>query len=392
MATDPNTPVYLDYNATAIMLPQARAAMMEAQESYPGNPSSPHRFGQAARSALEAGRARIAHRLGVERRDVIFTSGGSESNNTVLRSAAGLKPAGHIIISPLEHPSVLAACERLEAEGVAISRLPVDSEGRVEPSAVGALMRPDTRLVSVMTANNETGVIQPLPELVEQVRKHEGGRRVPVHTDAVQAFGRIPLPLAAWDVDYATITAHKLGGPKGIGALVCRDARPVSSLIVGGAQERGMRAGTESVFLVEGFATAADWACDHLGQLASRLNGFRDALESGLDAETGFFINGAGARRVPNTMNLGFEGVSAESLVIALDLAGVAISTGSACSSGAMEPSHVLMAMNVPPHRLESAVRISMGHGTREEDMDRCGDALAREARRLRDIARERAS
>jgi len=384
-------PIYLDYNATAPVLPEVAERMQAALTGLPGNPSSPHRFGQRAKDVLEAARGRVGAALGFSRREVYFTSGGSEGNNLLLRGLA--REAGaHVITSPIEHPSVLRTCAWLEGQGIAVSYLPVDGRGVVEVEAVAGLLRPETRLVSMMAANNETGVIQPLQRLAALVREHAAGRPVAVHSDAVQAFGRIPLALGEWGVDAATVTAHKLGGPKGIGAVALREGLAVPALIHGGSQERGLRAGTESVFLAEGFAAAVEWVWERLEAQAAQWTALRDRLIAHLEGENGFFLNGAGAERLPNTANLGFAGVSAQSLLVALDLAGVAISTGSACQSGSIEPSHVLQAMGLPEERIGASVRVSLGHGTVEADIDRCAEAMRAEVARLRRTARRHAS
>ena len=380
--------IYLDYNATAPLHPAARERMLAAWEAVPGNPSSPHRFGQAARDALETARAHLAALLGWSRREVVFTSGGTEGNNALLRWPAAEPGPAHVITSPIEHPSVLRCAEWLDAQGVAVDTLPVDAHGVVQVEAVDGLLRPETRLVSVMAVNNETGVIQPLAELAQRVRAAERaqgcGRPVVIHSDAVQAFGRMALDARAWGVDALTVAAHKLGGPRGIGAVTCREGLQVPPLLLGGRQERDRRAGTESVALAEGFVGAAAWVDAEREALNARIGALRDRLVAHLADAPGFFLNGAEAARVPNTANLGFAGVSAQSLLVALDLRGVAVSTGSACSSGAIEPSHVLRAMGVPAERLEASLRISLGYGTTEAEVERCAEVLRDEVKRLR--------
>lgn len=381
---------YLDYNATAPLLPAARQAMVHALAQWPGNPSSPHQAGQAARAALEDCRARIAGLLGLARREIIFTSGGSEANNLLLRGMAA--PGAHYIISPLEHPSVLETCAALAAQGVMVDRLPVTADGVVDVGALGRLLRPETVLVSVMTANNETGVVQPIAELAAAVRAQQGERHIVVHTDAVQAFGRIPVTPADWDVDAVTLAAHKLGGPKGIGALALRGTLPLRPLITGGRQERDLRAGTESVFLAAGFAAAATDACAERETRMGRIDALRQELEQRLLGLAGTRVHGAKAPRMPNTINVGVSGVAAESLVIALDLQGIAVSTGSACSSGALAPSHVLLAMGLSESEAREGVRISLGWATTADDTARCATALLAEARRLREQSARAAS
>jgi cysteine desulfurase len=376
--------IYLDYNATAPLLPAALERMQAALRDFTGNPSSPHAFGQAARDALESARSGIARRLGCSRRELTFTSGGSESNNTVFRAMAeGARPA-HVITTPIEHPSVLRCCDWLQAHGVAVSYLPVNADGLADVDAVTRLIRPETRLVSMMAANNETGVIQPLERLAEQVRAAPHGEAILLHSDAVQAFGRVPLPILSWGYDAVTVAAHKLGGPKGIGALALRRPEAVPALLLGGRQERDRRAGTESVSLAQGFWAATEWVWDHTPALQRHMESLRDRLIDRLSSGPGFFLNGAQAPRLPNTASVGFLGVPAQSLVVATDLAGLAISTGSACSSGAMEPSHVLTAMGLAPERIAASLRISLGWANSAEEVDRAADILLEEAQRLR--------
>lgn len=391
MTMGEQAPIYLDYNATAPVLPVAAERMQAALSGLPGNASSPHGFGRRAKDALEAGRERLAELLGFNRREVYFTSGGSESNTMLLRWPGLEQGPAHVITSPIEHSSVLRTCEWLEGRGVAVSYLPVSGEGVVEVGAVTELMRPETRIVSLMAANNETGVIQPVRELAALVRQAETARPVLLHCDAVQAFGRVPQAFAEWGVDAVTVAAHKLGGPKGIGAMALRGGHGVPGLVLGGGQERGLRAGTESVFLVEGFTAATEWVWARFAENATRLEGLRDRLIARLSEEEGFFLNGAGAPRLPNTVNAGFHGISAQSLLVAMDLAGVAISTGSACQSGAVEPSHVLTAMGLPEERVRASVRISLGHGSSEADVERCAEVMLGEVERLRAGARRHA-
>ena len=376
-------PIYLDYNATAPLMPEAKEAILQAWAEYPGNPSSPHAFGQSARDALEEYRTSLAGWVGFHRREFLITAGGTESNNTILRQAGLTGAGGHIITSPIEHPSVLESCAWLSRRGVAVDYLPVSGEGVVDVGAVGALIRPDTRLVSLMAANNETGVIQPVAELVKAVREAQGDRTIPVHCDAVQAFGRIALPADAWGVDALTLAAHKLGGPKGIGALAVREGIPLEGLLLGGAQERGRRAGTESVALAAGFQEAAHRRIEKLELDTERVRTLRDRMAGALSDLPGYFLNGAKAFRLPNTLNLGFTGISAQSLLVSLDLKGVAVSTGSACSSGAMEPSHVLRAMGLPDELLHAALRISLGPESTLEEVDRAIDIFRIEVLRL---------
>jgi cysteine desulfurase len=376
--------IYLDYNASAPLLPAAFEGMQAALREFPGNPSSPHAFGQAARDALESARAGIAARLGCSRRELIFTSGGSEANNTIFRAVAeGPRPA-HVITTPIEHPSVLRCCEWLRAQGVEVSLLPVGQDGVVDVEAVAGLIRPETRLISVMAANNETGVVQPLKRLARRVRAAPHGGALLLHTDAVQAFGRVPCLPFAWGFDAVTIAAHKLGGPKGIGALALRHPEALAPLVLGGRQERERRAGTESVALAQGFRAAVEWVWERTPALQQEMEALRERLVQRLAEAPGFFLNGQGAPRLPNTVSGGFLGVPAQSLLVAADLAGVAVSTGSACSSGAMEPSPVLRAMGLPPERVASSLRISLGWASTAEEVERAADILLEQAHRLR--------
>lgn len=392
MAAKGNPPIYMDYNATAPVLPAAAARMQAALTALPGNPSSPHGFGQRAKDALEAARRRLAEMLGFNRREVFFTSGGSEGN-TMLLAWLGLQGSkAHIITSPIEHPSVLRTCEWLQERGVQVSTLPVHENGVVQVEAVGELMRPETVMVSLMAANNETGVIQPLAQLATAVRKYETRRPVLIHSDAVQALGRIAVDFKGWGLDAVTVAAHKMGGPRGIGAVALGDGFEVPALVMGGGQERGRRAGTESVFLVEGFMGALEQVWEDFERRALRVEELRDRLLGHLSGCEGYFLNGAGAPRLPNTANLGFSGVGAQALLVAMDLAGVAISTGSACQSGAVEPSHVLLAMGLSAERVAASVRISLGHGTTGDEVDRCAEVMLAEVKRLRGMGRRQAS
>ena len=386
--TSPSTaPIYLDYNATAPVMPQVIQRIVEAQQRFPGNPSSPHQFGQEARAALEEARRGLAAALGFDRREVFFTSGGSESNNQMFSWLADLERPTHLITSPIEHPSVLQNCKWLESKGVAVSYLPVDTQGRVQVEAVGELIRPETRMVSLMAANNETGVLQPLENLVTRVREAEqtlGMGKVLIHTDAVQAFGRVPFPVTQWGVDSVTLAAHKMGGPRGVGLLALRDGWQIPPMIRGGGQERGLRAGTENVALAQGFLAAVETVLEEREATEQRLVGLRDHLMTLLKDEEGFFVNGNDAERLPNTLNCGFEGVPAQALLVAMDMAGVAVSVGSACQSGAIEPSHVLQAMGLSEQRVLSSLRISMGWATTQLEVERCAEVMVAEAQRLR--------
>jgi len=365
-------PSYLDYNATAPLKPAVIEAMVGALGAT-GNPSSVHRAGQSARRALERARAAVAALAGAPPDAVVFTSGGTEANNQALRSVGG-----PCLVSAVEHDSVLAAAPAAE-------RLPVDGAGRIELARLAerlAATRP--ALVSVMLANNETGVVQPVAEVAELARRHGAL----VHCDAVQAAGKLTLDRAALGADFVTLSAHKLGGPQGVGALVLADGIEPAALMRGGGQERRWRPGTENLPGIVGFGRAAELALeDH--EWATRVGALRDRLEALILAiAPAARIYGRGAERLANTSCLSMPGVSNQTQLIALDLAGVAVSTGSACSSGKVGPSHVLAAMGVPPAEAASAIRVSLGWASSAADVDRLVDAWTRLYERTREPVR----
>lgn len=356
-----DAPIYLDYNATAPVKPAVAEAMAEALLA-PGNPSSVHGFGRAARKRVEDARERIAALVDCAPAELIFTAGGTEANNTALKGAGRRA----IVASAIEHPAVLRAAE---ARAGTLVLLPVDAEGRVDMAALdGALAAhgPDA-LVSVMLANNETGVIQPVAEIAARAR----AAGALVHCDAVQAPGRIPLSFAALGVDMMSLSAHKFAGPKGIGALVVRAGLDVAPLVHGGGQERGRRGGTENGAGIVGFGAAAALAREDLAR-AGEIAALRDRLEARLrETEPAVRVFSAGAARLPNTSCVTMPGVQSETQVMGLDLAGAAVSAGSACSSGKVEPSHVLRALGAPDEVGGCAIRVSLGWATTEREIDR---------------------
>ena len=357
-------PVYLDHNATTAVRPAVRDAVAEALE-LTGNASSVHRFGRAVRSLIEDARERVAALLGARPRDIVFTSGGTEANALALRGAAQGSDRPQVLASAVEHPSVLKAAPGIES-------LPVDADGVIDLSALDARLAADATpaLVSVMLANNETGVIQPLAEVSEIARRH-GAR---VHCDAVQAAGKIAVDPAGLGVDMVSLSAHKIGGPTGVGALVLFGDADISALLQGGGQERGRRAGTENVPGIAGFGVAAEAAQGGLSDFAT-LGAWRDGIEAVLGGHAGVRVFGAGVSRLANTSCLTMPGVQAEQQIIALDLAGVAVSAGSACSSGKVEPSHVLAAMGAPADEAATAIRVSLGWNTTEDEVQRFVEA-----------------
>jgi cysteine desulfurase len=351
-----------------------------------GNPSSVHVYGQRAKAMLDRARHSVAALVGGDPAEIVFTSGGTESDNLALRGAAeALEPLGrkHFVASAIEHEAVLQTAKALARRGWRVTLLPVDESGRVAPETLAAALAPDTALISVMHANNEIGTVQPIRELSALAHAHDAV----FHTDAVQSAGKIPVDARALGVDLLSISAHKFYGPKGIGTLWIRRGTRLASVMTGGRQERNRRAGTENVPAIAGLQVAADLAVEKLAVEGPRLAALRDRLEAGIVREVpGTAVNGAPDQRVPNTTNISFDGVEAESLLIALDLDGVAVSTGSACSSGTLEPSHVLKAMGFPLHRTQNSIRFSLGAGNTEAEIDRVIALLPAIVERLRRV------
>ena len=368
-----NSRVYLDWNATAPLRSEARRAMLHAFD-LAGNPSSVHSEGRAARAIVEKARGALAHALNVTAGDVVFTSGGTEANALAL--APGLRIAGgaaieRLIVSAVEHPSVLSG-GRFSRDRIALA--PVTGQGVIDIQALTKLLASGPpALVSVMLANNETGAVQPISEVASLV--HEAGGIL--HVDAVQALGRIPIDMRALGADLATVSGHKIGGPKGVGALIVVNGRleGLPPLIAGGGQERNRRAGTENVSGIAGFGAAIETATTSLATERERQTRPRDQLETGLRSIPGARIFADGVARLPNTVLFAAPGLKSETAVIAFDLEGIAVSAGSACSSGKIQPSHVLSAMAVPPELARGAVRLSLGCGTEERDIVRCIEA-----------------
>ncbi len=372
--------VYLDANATTPVLPEVVDAMRPFWEERFGNAAAVHGFGRGARAAVEGAREQLAGLLNARPSEIIFTSGGTESDNQAL---FGLLEAGdHLIVSAIEHDAVLHAAEALRERGVEVTYVPCDSSGVVHAGTVQEALTPRTRLVSVMAANNETGVLQPVAAIAEAA--HRAGAWM--HTDAVQACGKIAVDVTALECDLLSVSGHKMHGPQGVGALWVRGGVPVRSLLHGGGHERRRRAGTENVPGIVGLGKAAAMAAEYLANnQAVRLHALRDRLEDSLrSALTDTSINGDGAARLPNTSNLLFLGVQAEELVIALDLQGIAASGGSACQSGTIEPSHVLHAMGLSDSAARSSVRFSLSRLTADEDIDCAATVVAGAVTRMR--------
>jgi cysteine desulfurase len=364
-------PIYLDYAATAPVRPEALAAMLPYFREHFGNPSSIYGLGRAARHALDDARDRCASWLGCRAADLIFTSGGTESDNlAILGVAFAARATGnHIITTAVEHHAVLHACDYLEKFGFEVTYLSVDSYGRVAPEAVAEALTERTILVSVMLANNEVGTIQPIPEIAAVLQR--APRRVWFHTDAVQAPGDLDLNVDALGIDLLSLSGHKFGGPKGIGLLYVRRGTPLQPQQFGGSQERNRRAGTENVPAIVGMATAFDLAMRERETTRARLIPLRDRLIRGvLACIPEARLNGHPTERLANNASFSFSGVDGESLLMALDLAGIAASSGSACTSASLEPSHVLTAMGLPAEIARGSLRLTLGPTTTEEEIE----------------------
>ena len=381
--------VYFDYNATTPLAPGVADAVAAATRDLFGNASSVHYFGQQAKAALDEARASIATLVGAEASEVVFTSGGTESDNFAIRGAAeALEQTGrrHLIASAIEHEAVLNTLKALARRGWRTTLVPVDHSGIVSPDRVRELITDETALVSVMHANNEIGTVQPIAEL--SAIAHSRGALM--HTDAVQSTGKVPVDVRALGVDLLSLSSHKFNGPKGAGALWIKRGTRMQPLLTGGKHERNRRAGTENVPAIVGMGVAARLASEKMAGEAGRVGALRDRLEEGiLRGVPGTAVNGARQARVPNTTNISFDHVEAESLLIALDLEGVAVSTGSACSSGTLEPSHVLRAMGFPPHRTQNSLRFSLGMFSTQQEVDRVVGLLPGIVEKLRALTKK---
>jgi len=373
--------IYMDHNATTPVDPRVVEAMLEVMRECAGNPSSLHWFGQRARAAVDDARGEVARLIGAAPSEVVFTSSGTEADNTALRgvSASAREPRRKVVYSAIEHHAVVNTARALAEEGVPVEVARAGSDGVVDLDDLRARVDERTALVAVMLANNETGVIQPVAEVVRVARE----RGAFVHCDAVQAAGKVPVDVRSLDVDLLAISAHKFYGPQGVGALYVRRGTRMKAWSRGGSQERGRRAGTENVAGIVGLGRASSLARESLDSEARRLAALRDELEARLLAIPGARRNGEGPR-VGNTTNVSFAGVEAESLLMALDLAGVAVSTGAACAAGAVEPSHVLRGMGLPVDRVQGSIRLSLGRGTTETEVQRAAEAVAAAVERQR--------
>ena len=378
--------VYLDYNATTPLAAEVLQAMMPFLTEEYGNASSIHSVGQRARAAVERARAQVAALIGAREKEIVFTSGGTEADNMAIRGVVGASTRArkHVITSALEHHAVLNTCQALEAEGVEVTYVPASPVGLADPEDIRRGITPDTVLITVMHANNELGTVQPIAEIAAIAREH----KIPFHTDAVQSVGKVPVDVDTLGVDLLSLSAHKICGPKGTGALYVRRGVRLKPLFFGGRHERDRRAGTENVPGIVGLGAAAERAGVQLAEEGARVAALRDELEGRILAHvphTG--VNGDRLRRTPNTANLYFDFVEGEPLVIALDLKGIACSTGAACSSGAVEPSHVLTAIELSPERARASLRFSLGRATTREDIEYVAEVLPGVVEHLRDLS-----
>ena len=378
--------IYADNAATTRLSDTALNAMLPYLQGEYGNPSSLHSVGQRAQEALTEARARIAARLGCQPTEVIFTSGGSEADNQAIRSVAAfgkMKGKTHIISTAFEHHAVLHTLEALEKEGFTVTLLDVHEDGMVSAQQVEEAITDETCLVTIMYANNEIGTVQPIAEIGEVCRRHG----VLFHTDAVQAVGHLPVNVAEQNIDLLSLSAHKFHGPKGIGVLYARRGVPIFPLIHGGAQERNRRGGTENIPAIVGMAAALDEACDHLEEDTAQLCALRERLIAGLSKIPHSVLNGHREHRLPGTVNFCFEGIEGESLLLLLDDKGVYASSGSACTSGSLDPSHVLLAIGRPHEIAHGSLRLSLSPDTTEEEVDYMVEAVTDVVAYLRSIS-----
>lgn len=357
--------IYLDNSATTPVASEVVEAMLPYFSGVYGNASSLHRFGQEAHAALNESREAIAGTLGADPSEIIFTSGATEADNLAIKGLAFANPGKlHIITSAIEHDAVLSTCRWLESQGREVTYLDVDENGRVDPKQVAGAIREDTLLVSVMAGNNEIGTIEPIEEIGAICRE----RGVYFHTDAVQAYGKIPLPIDV--IDLLSVSAHKISGPKGVGFLYIRKGSKLTPVLHGGGHERGLRSGTENIPGIVGMAAAAKLAFSEMDKIVPRLRGYRERLIESITALPGTRLNGDRTHSLPHVSNFSFAGIEGESLVMRLDERGIAASTGSACSSPNLEPSHVLLAIGVPLTMAHGSLRISTGRQTSDEEID----------------------
>jgi cysteine desulfurase len=378
--------IYMDHSATTPVAPEVMEAMLPYFSEKFGNASSLHSFGLEAKEALEESREKVAGLLGAKPEEIIFTSGGTESDNLALKGIArkNQKSGKHIITTRVEHPAILECCRRLEKEGFEVTYLPVTNEGLVDIATLESAIRSDTILISVMHANNEVGTIQPL----EEIGRLAAEKDIYLHTDAVQSVGKIPTDVNKLGVDLLSLSAHKLYGPKGVGALYIRKGTRLESIIQGGGHERGLRSGTENIAGIVGLARAAELASQEMASEARRLTDLRDKLaRKVLDSVKDAWINGTMKMRLPGNLNFGFKYVEGESLLLFLDSKGISVSTGSACSSHKLEPSHVLLSLGLKPEECHGSLRITLGRSNTMEEVDYAALGIVEAVERFRGIS-----
>jgi cysteine desulfurase len=373
--------VYLDHNASTPVHPEVVAEMLPYFSDVYGNPSSVHAFGREAREGVDTARERLARFLGVRDDEIVFVSGGTEADNFAVKGLALARERGHVVTSRIEHHAVLRTCQWLETVGYDVTYLPVDEHGMVDPDDVRRALRPDTIAVSIMHANSEVGTIQPLAAIGALTRE----RGIPFHVDAVQTFGKVPIDVHGWAIDVLSCSAHKIYGPKGVAAAYIRKGTRMVAIQHGGEHERRRRAGTENVPGIVGFGKAVEVRTRDMAEEAVRVTALRDRLWEGIRARVpDVRLNGHPTARLPGTANISYRNVESESVVLGLDLKGIGVSAGSACTSGSVEPSYVLVAMGVPLEWAVGAVRHSLGRSTTAEDIDYVVDSVEPIVRKLR--------
>lgn len=379
--------VYMDHAATTFTKPEVFEAMLPFLKDRFGNPSSLYSIGREGKEAVEAAREQLAKALGANLEEVYFTSGGTESDNWAIKGTAFArqKKGKHIITTPIEHHAVLYPCKYLETQGFDVTYLPVDKHGLIDPAEVEAAIRKDTILISVMYANNEIGTIEPIPEIGEVAREHE----IPFHTDAVQVIGKIPLEMKKKDsnVDMLSLSSHKFYGPKGVGALYIREGTEIDNYMHGGGQEHKRRAGTENVAGIVGLGKAIELAAENLENHNEKMKKMIDSLLAGVLEIPSCRLNGHPEKRLADNLNFSFEYIEGESLLLMLDQMGICCSTGSACSSGSLESSHVLRAIGLPPEIAQGSLRLTLGDENSEEDIDYVLEVLPETVKKLRAIS-----
>jgi cysteine desulfurase len=378
--------IYLDYNATTPLRSEVLEAMLPYFRETYGNPSSIHHFGQEAKKGVEEAREKVARLIHASPMEIVFTGGGTEADNLAIKGVASInrKKGRHIITSLIEHHAVLNTCQHLEKEGFRVTYLPVDHYGMIDPEEVKNAVTSETILITLMHSNNEVGTIQP----IEEISKIAKNRGILFHTDAIQSIGKIPVDVKTLGIDLLSMSAHKVYGPKGVGALFIRKGTPMESQVHGGHHEMNRRAGTENVAGITGFGKAVELASVELEKNVETMKILRDYFWDKIQQRIDHVhLNGHPLKRLPNTLHVSFEFIEGESIIINLDLQGIAASTGSACTSGALDASHVLLAMGMDPRLAQGSLRLSLGRGTTQEEIDQTIEVLAETVSRLRSFS-----